>query len=95
MINKVLKNIDIKGIISIFIWILYLEINPNIRGIWIRPDSNNNKQILLCNIFSFIKNTLQMKEMWTLEFLDINFITANLILIIIFTIFENYILKIL
>ena len=93
MINKILKNIYIKAIISIFIWILYLEINPNIGGIWIRPDSNNNKKILLGNIVNFIKNTLHLREMWTINFLDVNFITANLILIIILTIIENYFLK--
>tara|TARA_B100000902_G_scaffold397923_1_gene463116 strand:+ start:5080 stop:5364 length:285 start_codon:yes stop_codon:yes gene_type:complete len=90
-ISKIRYNFCYKLVISIITWILYLEINPKIRGIWIRPDSNNNKVLRLENIIPFIIKTLQIKEMWSLQFFDVNFILANLINIILFTIIENYI----
>jgi len=90
-ISKIRYNFCYKLVISIITWILYLEINPKMRGIWIRPDSNNNKVLRFENIIPFIIKTLQMKEMWSLQFFDVNFILANLINIILFTIIENYI----
>lgn len=89
-ISKIKYNFCYKLVISIITWILYLEINPKIKGVWIRPDSNNNKVLRLENIIPFIIKTLQMKEMWSLQFFDVNFILANLINIILFTIIENY-----
>ena len=90
IISKIRYNFCYKLVISIITWILYLEINPNIRGVWIRPDSNNKRVLRLENIIPFIIKTLKMKEMWSLQFFDINFILANSINIILFTIIENY-----
>jgi hypothetical protein len=87
--DKIKYNFWSKLTISIILWVLYLEINPKITGIWIRPDVNNNKVIILNNIIPFIVNTLKMKEMWTLQFFDMNFVIANIINIILFTIIEN------
>ena len=88
--DKIKYNFWSKLTISIILWVLYLEINPKITGIWIRLDVNNNKVIILNNIIPFIVNTLKMKEMWTLQFFDMNFVIANIINIILFTIIENY-----
>jgi len=91
ILNKIKYNFLNKLVISIITWLIYLELNPKIRGIWIRPDSDNNKIIRLCNIIPFIIKTLNMKEMWSLNYFDMNFIIANFINIILLTIIENYI----
>ena len=91
ILDKIKNNFLNKLVISIIIWILYLELNPKIGGIWIRPDSNNNNIIRLNNIIPFIIKTLNMKEMWSIKFFDINFIIANSIYILLFTIIENII----
>jgi len=88
--SKIKYNFCYKLLISIITWILYLEINPKIRGIWIRPDLNNILVLRLDNIIPFIIKTLKMKEIWSLQFFDVNFILANFINIILFTIIENY-----
>ena len=62
ILDKIKYNFLNKLVISIIIWILYLELNPKIGGIWIRPDSNNNNIIRLNNIIPFIIKTLNMKE---------------------------------
>ncbi len=91
ILAKIKYNFLNKLVISIIIWLLYLELNPKIGGIWIRPDSNNNNIIRLNNIIPFIIKTLNMTEMWSIKFFDINFIIANSINILLFTILENYI----
>ena len=90
ILAKIKYNFLNKLVISIIIWLLYLELNPKIGGIWIRPDSNNNNIIRLNNIIPFIIKTLNMNEMWSIKFFDINFIIANSINILLFTIIENY-----
>jgi len=91
ILAKIKYNFLNKLVISIIIWLLYLELNPKIGGIWIRPDSNNNNIIRLNNIIPFIIKTLNMNEMWSIKFFDINFIIANSINILLFTIIEDYI----
>ena len=90
IIAKIKYNFCYKLVISVITWRLYLELNPKIRGVWIRPDSNNKKVIRLENIIPFIIKTLKMRELWALKYFDINFIMANTVNIILFTIIENY-----
>ena len=82
----------IKTFISIVIWLLYLEINPTITGIWIRPDSSGKNRICLLNILSFIKNTLSNPYFWSLSYCDINFIYHNIINISVLSLLEKFII---
>lgn len=86
------KNIIPKIFISTILWILYLEFNPKLGGIWIRYDSSGNKKIFLQNIFYFIIETLSCKQFWFFEFIDLNFFYITGINLIIFSIIENCIL---
>ena len=65
-----------KIILSIIIWILYLEINPQIGNIWIRKDEYGNNNIYPMNILYFIFNSLSLNEFYSLEFLWENVLTA-------------------
>jgi len=65
-------------------WILYLEINPKIRGIWLRPNSNGVITFCPKGIISLLKAPLFNKDLWRISLLDINyysFIIINFIII--------------
>ena len=78
-----ISNYSIIVFLTIF-WILYLEINPKIRGIWLRPNSNGVITFCPKGIISVLKAPLFNKDLWRLSFLDINyysFILVNLIIL--------------
>lgn len=78
-----ISNYSIIVFLTIF-WILYLEINPKIRGIWLRPNSNGVITFFPKGIISVLKAPLFNKDLWRLSFLDINyysFILVNLIIL--------------
>ena len=86
---KIQYNLSYKIIIFIIIWIIYLELNPKIKGIWIRPNANGKKCIYLSSLFSYIINSLKIKQIWNYKFLDVNFVYATIINVIFLTILEN------
>ena len=47
------KKILFINLISIILYILYLEINPRITGIWLRKNSKNNYRISLGGLKDF------------------------------------------
>lgn len=57
----------------------YLEINPKLGGVVIRPDSEGNKKVNLKSYFNFIKqpfnsqNKEVQKELWKPKNWDINY----------------------
>ena len=66
----------IKLIISLLIWIFYLELSPELGGIWIRLDDTGQYNINLFNIVIFIMDSLQIPQIWSIEFLWENFVYA-------------------
>ena len=52
--NSFLKHFFIGSSISFLLWVLYLEINPKLRNIWIREDANSNLVFAPINIFNLI-----------------------------------------
>lgn len=60
-------------LISIFFFILYLELNPKLGGIWLRYDSNNELVLSLQGIYNMIIYPFKNFTMWYPQNWDINF----------------------
>ena len=58
--------------IATIIYILYLEINPKITGIWLRKDSNNNIVLALHNLKDFFAYPFKEYRMWIPNMWDMN-----------------------
>ncbi len=57
------------NIILFISWLIYLELNPSLGNIWLRPDENNNYVVNLSFLFTEpFKNSL----LWNYNFLDLN-----------------------
>ena len=87
--NYFLRNLFIKLLFFTFYWILYLELNPQITGIWLRPDENN--QLVFCphNILRLIIQPFKSIEYWTYyQLWDINYFIVMFFLLITQTILD-------
>lgn len=77
-------------IILFISWLIYLELNPSLGNIWLRPDENNNYVINLSFLFTEpLKNSL----LWDYNFLDLNVYIIILCIFILHTIYiknNNY-----
>ena len=71
------------------IWILYLEINPKIRGIWLRPNSDGIFVFCPSGIINLMKAPLTNKHLWNIKLLDINYYTFLIINLIIINYFKK------
>lgn len=78
----------IKIILSLIIWILYLELSPEIGNIWIRTDHTGHRKVNLFNIVRFVTESLKVSEMWKIDFLWENIIYAIPSIYIIISLFE-------
>ena len=78
----------IKIILSFIIWILYLELSPELGNIWIRTDHTGTRRVNLFNITRFIVESLKVSEMWKIDFLWENVIYAVPSIYIIISLFE-------
>ena len=77
--------------IATLIYILYLEINPKITGIWLRKDPNNNIVLALHNLKTFFAYPLKEYRMWIPNMWDMNpFISIPIISISIYMLREYY-----
>ena len=57
------------NIILFISWLIYLELNPSLGNIWLRPDENNNYVVNLSFLFTEpFKNSL----LWNYNFFDLN-----------------------
>ena len=54
------------------IYLLYLEINPKITGIWLRKDSNNKIVLALHNLKDFFAYPFKELRMWKPNMWDMN-----------------------
>ena len=62
--------------IGFLIYLLYLELNPKITGIWLRRDSNNNYFIALSSLLNFILYPIKNKQLWYPYLWDMNIFIA-------------------
>tara|TARA_B110000971_G_C19960048_1_gene477541 strand:- start:20 stop:298 length:279 start_codon:yes stop_codon:yes gene_type:complete len=83
--DKLLENILLKVLFATFIWILYLEINPKIRGVWLRPNAEN--KIIFCpkNILNLVFFCFKNVNIWKLQFWDINYFYFTIIIVSLIT----------
>ena len=80
--NYLLKHFFIKLLLFTFYWILYLELNPQITGIWLRPDENNELVFCPYNILNLIIQPFKSIEYWThYQLWDVNYFIAMFFLI--------------
>ena len=70
------------------IWILYLEINPKIRGIWLRPNSDGVFVFCPIGIINLMKAPLINRHLWNINLLDINYFTFVIINLIILNVLK-------
>jgi hypothetical protein len=75
--------------VPLFLWFINLETNPSIGKIWIRPDSNGNKKIVIKNVIKLIDHVLTDKMLWTLKAWDINIFIFYIICIMFYLFFYN------
>ncbi len=61
------------------LWILNLELNPSIGGIWLRSDQNGDTIIVFQNIINLLKAPFQYDWFWNIRMWDINWITFFII----------------
>ena len=66
------KHIGLSIFLSILIYLLYLEINPKITGIWLRRDYTNTLRLTLNGLWGFITYPLKNIKMWNFNVWDIN-----------------------
>lgn len=59
-------------------YIGYLEINPKIRNVWLRVNSNGDKVFYLDGILSMLKLPFTDLVYWKLENFDLNWIVINI-----------------
>ena len=80
-------------IILFISWLIYLELNPSLGNIWLRPDENNNYVINLSFLFTEpLKNSL----LWDYNFLDLNVYIIILFIFILnkmFYLFKDFDIK--
>ena len=86
------------NIFSTLIYLIYLELNPKITGIWLRKDSYNRTIISLGSLWNYIIFPFKEIKLWYPQFWDLNiFISVTIIkffLLIIKKIYRKYTNKI-
>ena len=68
-----MKKIIYSFITALILFGLYVELNPQMTNIWWRIDSDNNKQIVISNLFRLIFAPLEFLFYWYPDAWDINF----------------------
>ena len=68
--------IPISFLLANFSWFLYLEINPKLRNIWLRIDSNGTTRFAPHNVYNLIAYSFKNIEMWKVNNWDINYVTV-------------------
>lgn len=78
MDNEERKKVNIYPILffSVLIYFLYLEINPKIRGIWLRKGDDNQLHITLNGLKNFILYPFKNIKMWMPNMWDMNVFVA-------------------
>ena len=86
------KRIGLSICLSIIIYLLYLEINPKITGIWLRRDSTNTLRLTFNGLWNFIIYPFKNIKMWNINLWDINvFISIPLLFFTIYSLISDLI----
>jgi hypothetical protein len=66
-------------VLGFLLWLANLEINPGIRRVWLRPDSQNNLRVNFGGIVAVVKATFTLPGMWKPTMWDANPVIMTLI----------------
>lgn len=71
-------NSYLKGLgLSFIIWMLYLELSPQIGGIFFRPDGNGVSKFRFGGVIPMLTHPFQKTTFWYPSNWDLNFIVAS------------------
>ena len=83
--------IIIKILILVFLlWVFYLEINPSITNVWLRPNEKGDITFCPQNIFNFLIQPFKCLWMWNPRFWDINFYTFFIVCYILYSYIKEF-----
>jgi len=79
-------SIGISVFVSTVIYLLYLELNPKITGIWLRRDSSNILRITWNGLWGLMVYPFKNRLMWMPSLWDMNvYIAVPLISLVVYT----------
>jgi hypothetical protein len=78
------------NLISFLIYCLYLEVNPQIGGIFIRPNSKGERTFNANGIIPMLKYPFENGTFWNPENWDLNWITFTQIGAGVYTLMKNF-----
>lgn len=79
------------NIFSMLIYLIYLELNPKITGIWLRKNAFNKTVISLGSLKDYILYPFKEIKLWYPKFWDLNiFVSVPIITIILLLIKKLY-----
>jgi hypothetical protein len=87
MYQKILYNLLISFIISVVIFILYVELNPKITNVIFVKSNNDYKIIEFKNLINLMIGPFKYDFYWLPNYLDVNFI---IYFVVVFILFELY-----
>jgi hypothetical protein len=87
MYQKILYNLLISFIISVIIFLLYVELNPKITNVIFVKSNNDYKIIEFKNLFNLMIGPFKYDFYWLPNYLDVNFI---IYFVVVFILFELY-----
>jgi hypothetical protein len=87
MYQKILFNLFISFIISIIIFILYVELNPKITNVLFVKSNNDYKIIEFKNLINLMIGPFKYDFYWLLNYLDVNYI---IYFVVVFILLELY-----
>ena len=88
---KIIHTLIHSFILALILFAIYVEVNPEMTNIWWRIDSNNNKRLVISNLFRLIFAPLQFLFYWNPNAWDINFFIWWFLIFIICITYERYI----
>ena len=65
--------IFISFIISFTFWLLYLQFDPKIGNVWLRPSDNNQMTFCYKSIINLLKYPFQNLNLWKVYNWDLNY----------------------
>jgi hypothetical protein len=87
MYQKILFNLFISFIISIIIFILYVELNPKITNVLFVKSNNDYKIIEFKNLINLMIGPFKYDFYWLPNYLDVNYI---IYFVVVFILLELY-----
>jgi hypothetical protein len=87
MYQKILYNLFISFIISVIIFILYVELNPKITNVLFVKSTNDYKIIEFKNLINLMIGPFKYDFYWLPNYLDVNYI---IYFVVVFILFELY-----